>query len=159
MFDDRRHLIGWHMASALLLSALFFGAPVFAGCSKAAQDQNMITANQSANLKLDLPPAKNGDIRLLELTVKPVETRQDEKFLLTVKTKEGQDTQTLETLSFFPPPVTGKERTFLLDLSGLKTQPDVDLKLEIIPVVPGEALKASKIEITGSRWIGSTAPN
>jgi hypothetical protein len=108
-----------------------------------------------AHVHVEEPVGHQLEAPMVELTLKPVTVAPDEAYLVAVSAgvDDKGDPIVLDTVSFYPPPREGEERTFLIDLpSSVNTGERIELTVGLVPASDGSSIDSSAVEVTGAQW-------
>jgi hypothetical protein len=94
----------------------------------------------------------------MELSVVPVVVSPTESYVVVVSVAAGDATEhssrELGSFSFFPPPIAGERRPFLVDAPPHPVgQSRVRLAIRLVSVEPGQTLERSSLRIVGARLV------
>jgi len=139
--------------STSVVAGVFLAATMVAQCSEPDKGPEPMIVSARAPVTLEVSGDRNTEQTsggIVELTFVPRVLGQGEDFLIAVS-PGGFDINAeppSNLVSFFPPPVIGESRQFLIDLQG---QQDGEIIVQLIPAGDG-TVETTEIEITGARW-------
>lgn len=153
------------LAVSGLVGCALFGASatMSADTAKVGRDESwgsIASGSQPAKIHVEGTTVQNASAALVEVTLKPVTVVPGEDYLVAVSVGDGagDDVQTggpvvADVVSFFPPPIEGESRKFLIEVPSVGAGEPITLKVELIPADSRNPLESSRVEITDAHWV------